>query len=553
MVIKMKEYRQNTKYNEIISDSGEEQAAEPETKGAGGHGNRYSLPYGLCESVGIDTRGMTPREAWDAWTSKTGRTKEDAEREHWGKTADGQKNEKQETFYNAQVGDIITSGGMKLKILDVSKDGEKVFAEILEGKSPSGLRKPGDKILFHKNSPLAQQAQKQNSNEEKTSAYGQKQPVTPENPQVDKSPEPTRETPANANETAKTEIQPTQEQSAETATPKDRSFIVTNHGVDERLASWANELNSMRDYKSGSATASYTADINKFEKNVNELINRYKANDTLTEKDWAQVEAIAARYSSNLANYTNESNRAEASYPSWAVAGPANYNVRKHEAKMSRLRSLYKENENRLDPDHNVYLTKIKNILSNSSIQSDDSNAVAKLQKKYDALKAELENGKAMNAYFRKNGTLVGFSGISDGAARAFDEKHNSGDMFSRQPFMPWKLQNGNAELHRIQGRINELNKAKEASEAAKANPEAAAQATAAKYPKVDGVEVQENAEQMRVQLRFPGKPDDATRTLLKSHGFRWSPSQNAWQRQLTGNGKYAAKQVMETLAKQKQ
>lgn len=82
----MKEYRQNTKYNEIISDSGEEQAAEPETKGAGGHGNRYSLPYGLCESVGIDTRGMTPREAWDAWTSKTGRTKEDAEREHWGKT-----------------------------------------------------------------------------------------------------------------------------------------------------------------------------------------------------------------------------------------------------------------------------------------------------------------------------------------------------------------------------------------------------------------------------------------------------------------------------------
>ena len=214
---------------------------------------------------------------------------------------------------------------------------------------------------------------------------------------------------------------------------------------------------------------------------------------------------------------------------------------------------MYKENENRLDPDHNVYLTKIKNILSNSSIQSDDSNAVAKLQKKYDALKAELENGKAMNAYFRKNGTLVGFSGISDGAARAFDEKHNSGDMFSRQPFMPWKLQNGNAELHRIQGRINELNKAKEASEAAKANPEAAAQATAAKYPKVDGVEVQENAEQMRVQLRFPGKPDDATRTLLKSHGFRWSPSQNAWQRQLTGNGKYAAKQVMETLAKQKQ
>ena len=51
-------------------------------------GNRYSLPYGLCKSVGINTEGMTPREAWDAWQNKTGKTKEEAEREHWGKTAD---------------------------------------------------------------------------------------------------------------------------------------------------------------------------------------------------------------------------------------------------------------------------------------------------------------------------------------------------------------------------------------------------------------------------------------------------------------------------------
>lgn len=434
------------------------------------HGNRYSLPYGLCEGLGISTDGMTPREAWDAYMNATGKSKMQAENEHWGKTADGQKH-----------------------------------------------------------------------------------PVTPENPKSDKSSDAKQETPVNANETAKAPIQPIQGQSAETATPKDRSFTVTNHGVDEKLASWANELNSMRDYKSGSATENYNADINKFEKNVNELINRYKANDTLTEEDWAQVEAIAARYSANLADYINESNRVEASYPSWTVAGPANYNVRKHEAKMNRLRSLYKENENRLDPDHNVYLTKIKNILSNSSIQSDDGNAVAKLQKKYDALKAELENGKAMNAYFRKNGTLVGFSGISDGAARAFDEKHNSGDMFSRQPFMPWKLQNGNAELRRIQGRINELNKAKEAAEAAKANPEAAAQATAAKYPKVDGVRVVENADLMRIQLKFDGRPDRETIDKLKHNGFRWSPSQGSWQRQLNSNGEFAAKRILKELSGKKE
>lgn len=462
----MKEFRQNTKYKDILSEQNEDQAAEPETKAAGGRGNRYSLPYGLCESVGIDTRGMTPREAWDAWTSKTGRTKEDAEREHWGKTADGQK-----------------------------------------------------------------------------------QPVTLENPQADKSPEPTRETSVKANETAKTETQPIEKQNAETATPKDRSFTVTNHGVDEGLAARATDSYSMWGYKSGSATAGYNSDINKFEKNVNDLINRYKANDALTEEDWAQVEEIAQRYSENLSKYTNESNRVEASYPSWFVAGPANYNTRKNDAKHSRLRRLYEENSNRIDPDDNVYLKKIKNILSGTNIQSNDSNAVGKLQKKLDGLKQSHEAMKGAMAYYRKNGTFRGFEHPGISAETLSKEE----DFIKRNGWGGFNLTNSSAEIRRTQSRIDELNKVKAGAEAAKANPEAAAQATAAKYPKVDGVEAQENAEQMRVQLRFPGKPDEATRTLLKSHGFRWSPSQGAWQRQLTGNGTYAARQVMETLAKQKQ
>lgn len=49
------------------------------------HINRYSLPYGLCKGVGINTEGMTPREAWEAWENKTGKTKEQAEKEHWGR------------------------------------------------------------------------------------------------------------------------------------------------------------------------------------------------------------------------------------------------------------------------------------------------------------------------------------------------------------------------------------------------------------------------------------------------------------------------------------
>ena len=54
----------------------------------------------------------------------------------------------------------------------------------------------------------------------------------------------------------------------------------------------------------------------------------------------------------------------------------------------------------------------------------------------------------------------------------------------------------------------------------------------------------------MRVQFFFDDKPDDETRVLLKSHGFRWAPSQNAWQRQLTRAGQSAARAVMDALNK---
>ncbi|MBQ6679531.1 MAG: hypothetical protein IJM76_05855 [Lachnospiraceae bacterium] len=63
-------------------DADEEEEEEPK-KVPQGHANTR-LPYGLCKSEGIDTTGMTPREAWEAYEGKTGVSPDQAYKEHFG-------------------------------------------------------------------------------------------------------------------------------------------------------------------------------------------------------------------------------------------------------------------------------------------------------------------------------------------------------------------------------------------------------------------------------------------------------------------------------------
>lgn len=60
-----------------------------------------------------------------------------------------------------------------------------------------------------------------------------------------------------------------------------------------------------------------------------------------------------------------------------------------------------------------------------------------------------------------------------------------------------------------------------------------------------DFFEVIQNEEMNRLQLAFEGKPSEEERTLLKKHGFRWSPKNKVWQRQLTNNAIFATKQLI--------
>jgi len=67
-----------------------------------------------------------------------------------------------------------------------------------------------------------------------------------------------------------------------------------------------------------------------------------------------------------------------------------------------------------------------------------------------------------------------------------------------------------------------------------------------------DFFEVIQNEEANRLQLVFEGKPSEEFRTMLKKNGFKWSPKNGAWQRQLTNNAIYSTKLLIQKLNEMK-
>lgn len=64
----------------------------------------------------------------------------------------------------------------------------------------------------------------------------------------------------------------------------------------------------------------------------------------------------------------------------------------------------------------------------------------------------------------------------------------------------------------------------------------------------VNGVKVVKNFQAERLQLFFDGKPPYETISSLKKAAFKWSPSNQCWQRQLTSNAVSAAERLLSSI-----
>ncbi len=171
-------------------------------------------------------------------------------------------------------------------------------------------------------------------------------------------------------------------------------------------------------------------------------------------------------------------------------------------------------------------LHKIRSV-GRGGISADDTLAVEKLTAKLAELEESQALMKSVNAYFRKNKTLDGCPGLSPERIDEMKESMARGWPMKRVPFPSYALTNNNANIHRVESRIEELSSRSEFA--------------GWTFP---GGKAKINEEENRLQLFFDEKPSDAQRQELKQNGFKWAPSQSAWQRQLTKNAIYSAERL---------
>lgn len=297
----------------------------------------------------------------------------------------------------------------------------------------------------------------------------------------------------------------------------------TYYKINESAAKTAQEMMSFSSYKEGSRTEEYINYANK----------AYKLAEKIALKRPNQKErafSIADRYSKKMAEYINRDIYIGCMCPSVMIAGPSNFPVRKKEKQTKAW-----ENNFQFYQDIQRILKKLESILDGcETIKSSDDDAIERLEEKLEALKEKQEEMKAVNKALRMKDIEKGneellLIGYSEEQIAKFREP----DFCGRIGYPQYALQNNNANIHRVEERLKSIKDTKQKGTSECEN---------------QFFRVVENTEVMRLQIFFAEKPEENVRAILKSNGFKWAPSQNAWQRQLTANARYALKRIIKEL-----
>ena len=275
--------------------------------------------------------------------------------------------------------------------------------------------------------------------------------------------------------------------------------------------------------------------------------------DDYSEEQKAFLKQRENEYADLLTEKYNDQLYREGSNPSAMMAGPAKFNYskyeRKYEAEM-RSQEEYRNKQQkfientkkqleRMEPeDKQIARWREGKWQKGESISSDDPLAAKKLQAKLDYHVEQQQKMKDANAYYRKNGSMQGFTGFSDATnkkidAQMQDYKDRGMSYYAKQPFQSYSLTNNNATIKATRDRLTQFQNQKQTATQTGGST------------KFEGGQLVRNTDINRLQIKFDSVPDAATRQQLKSSGWRWSPKEGAWQRQLTENAERSANSIL--------
>lgn len=294
------------------------------------------------------------------------------------------------------------------------------------------------------------------------------------------------------------------------------------YSINESAAKLAHEMSSMSDYKANSTTSVYRAHVD----DAYAIVEQIKAK---RPQETERAEALADRYAKRMAEYYNKESYIGTKCPSVLISGAGNFPTRKKEKQIA----AWKKNHD-FYVDTQGILDKLRGILHNNAIYSDDADAIERIEEKLEGLKELQATMRDANKFIRMKDEAKGNEGLREmGYSDSDIIELRKPDFCGRVGYPSYALQNNNQNIHRLEGRLKELKAAKE---------------TETTETEHDGFTLVENSEAMRIQFLFDDKPDEEIRNILKKYAFRWSPRQGAWQRQLNENGRRAARWAIEDM-----
>lgn len=366
----------------------------------------------------------------------------------------------------------------------------------------------------------------------------------------------------------------TENETVETEEPKNDELNVPTPKIDSKVAERINDISM-----SGSAGNVYQHDVNVEMEEFKNKFNYDKMNPQQKEYFRGRLNSYAGLVESS---YNEMASKRLAAGPSWVVAGPAKYNTKRFNQKMEAERRAYetfeekkekfiKNTEKRLkelkytggtesveDVKKKVFDDYSKGKWSyGDKIDNTDPYAIEKISGKIKYMEDAHDVTLLYNKMCKKNGVSnwswadrtdedkAKRREVLEQTVNAAKEKGYSDSVIKEGIEHPFGS-NQTAEIRRNKQRLEELQKRQEKLEERKASESNSEGGSSANTGRVDfdGGYVYENPELDRIQIIYDGKPERDVIDKLKHNGFRWSPSQGAWQRQLNRNGRSAVNRV---------